>query len=257
MQSNLFIEQQGSGPDLVLLHGWGVHSGFWQPILHHLTPHFRITIIDLPGFGRSPLLPNMPYDLEQLAKQVLAVAPQKAIWLGWSLGGMVATQIAMMAAQRVERLICVASSPRFIREAGWPGVKLSLVEKLKSLLNNASEDTLARLLAMQFKNTTISRRHLIKLRSELFQYGLPHIEALQGGIEIALTVDLRSQLCNLSCPTLYLLGKRDLLVPPAIAVKIDQLLTPGSAQIIQQACHAPFLSSPDDFLQCIREFTAV
>ncbi len=49
-------------PDLVLLHGWGLHSVVWDPVVPALLQHFQVTVIDLPGMGRSPL-PKGHYDL--------------------------------------------------------------------------------------------------------------------------------------------------------------------------------------------------
>ena len=82
-----------SAVDLVLLHGWGMSSLVWDEILPELLENFRVTVIDLPGFGRSPI-PGGEYDLDYLSKHVLNVAPKEAVWMGWSLGAMVAMNIA-------------------------------------------------------------------------------------------------------------------------------------------------------------------
>jgi pimeloyl-[acyl-carrier protein] methyl ester esterase len=256
MQTTLYKQTIGSGPNLVLLHGWGVHSGFWKPIIDQLTQHFCVTMIDLPGFGRSAPT-DKPYDLPYIAEQILQVAPKKAIWLGWSLGGLIATYIAAIAPQRVEKLICVASSPKFVKSLLWPGIKLSMLDRLMSMLDKVSEDTLTRLLSLQFKNTTISRRNLVKLRAELFEYNLPTIETLQGSLEIIRHTDLREELMAIQQPTLYLLGKLDVLVPVAVAPRVNALLNSGQAEILQQACHAPFLSSTNDFMRILITFAEV
>ena len=65
-----------SAVDLVLLHGWGMSSLVWDEILPELLENFRVTVIDLPGFGRSPI-PGGEYDLDYLSKHVLNVAPRK------------------------------------------------------------------------------------------------------------------------------------------------------------------------------------
>ena len=51
--SALHVEVRGSGPDLVLLHGWALHGGMWGPWLDHLATHRRLHVIDLPGHGHS------------------------------------------------------------------------------------------------------------------------------------------------------------------------------------------------------------
>jgi len=254
MASNLFTQSLGSGPNLVLIHGWGVHSGFWQPLVEQLAGDFCITTIDLPGCGRSPLDTDHDYSLEKIAEKLVQATPKNAIWLGWSLGGLIATYIAANYPEKVAKLICVASTPKFIKAPGWPGIKSSLLEKLQATIESTSEETLVRFLSLQFKNALINRRDRQKMRNELFQYGIPHLTALQGGLEIIRNTDLRELLTTISCPTLYILGKLDVLVPMNIATKLDQLLASGYTQVLSRGCHAPFLSSTPAFMQAFHEF---
>ena len=55
-------------------------------------------------------------------------------------------------------------------------------------------------------------------------------------------------------PTIFLLGKLDVLVPAAVAPKVDNLIGASQTHILQRACHAPFLSSTSDFMQLLIEF---
>jgi pimeloyl-[acyl-carrier protein] methyl ester esterase len=49
----LCIETVGDGPDLVLLHGWGMDSGIWDGVRDQLSQMFRVHVVDLPGYGAS------------------------------------------------------------------------------------------------------------------------------------------------------------------------------------------------------------
>jgi pimeloyl-[acyl-carrier protein] methyl ester esterase len=82
----LHTETTGTGPELVLIHGWGLHGGIWEPLLPLLAPHFRVTVVDLPGHGNSEWQDSE--GLPAFADAVLASVPQQAAWLGWSLGGL-------------------------------------------------------------------------------------------------------------------------------------------------------------------------
>ena len=84
----------GNGQDLVLLHGWGLHSPIWKEFAPTLAQHFRVTVIDLPGYGESKYDPKTAKSLPKLAEQLLEYAPPQAIWLGWSLGGLIASYLA-------------------------------------------------------------------------------------------------------------------------------------------------------------------
>ena len=85
--------------DIVLIHGWGLHAIVFDDIVPALLEHFRVTVVDLPGMGQSPL-PNDDYTLDFLAEQVLAIMPERAHLLGWSLGGLVALAMADKAPER-------------------------------------------------------------------------------------------------------------------------------------------------------------
>ncbi|NNG13616.1 MAG: alpha/beta fold hydrolase, partial [Gammaproteobacteria bacterium] len=68
----LYSETIGHGPDLVLLHGWGAHSGVWAGMREALAENFSVTCIDLPGHGRSPYDQSAMASLPSLAEAVLA-----------------------------------------------------------------------------------------------------------------------------------------------------------------------------------------
>jgi len=50
----------GSGPDVLLLHGWGMHSGVWENVVEGLRDDYRITMLDLPGHGYSHASESAP-----------------------------------------------------------------------------------------------------------------------------------------------------------------------------------------------------
>ena len=114
--STYFNENKQSIP-IVLLHGWGVNSAVWQPFINHLSDDFKdvfqLITLDLPGFGLNVDVKVSPYSLDNICQQITASIKQPAIYLGWSLGGLVATQMALSYPKQVLALISVASSPRF------------------------------------------------------------------------------------------------------------------------------------------------
>ena len=90
--NNIWWQTKGQGNvHLVLLHGWGLNAEVWRCIDEELSSHFTLHLVDLPGFGRSRGFGAM--SLADMAEAVLRQAPDKAIWLGWSLGGLVASHM--------------------------------------------------------------------------------------------------------------------------------------------------------------------
>ena len=111
--TSLYWHTCGEGKrDLVLLHGWGLNAEVWQSIIPRFSAHYRLHLVDLPGYGRSQHFGALT--LEQMAAQLLPALPPQAIVVGWSLGGLVATQLALSAPEKLAALITVASSPCFL-----------------------------------------------------------------------------------------------------------------------------------------------
>ena len=78
----------GSGRSLVLVHGWGMNAGVWEPLLPLLEKEWHVTAIELPGHGESAA-PDGGADISAWADALLDTAPGRAVWLGWSLGAQV------------------------------------------------------------------------------------------------------------------------------------------------------------------------
>ncbi|VEB52926.1 Biotin synthesis protein BioH [Salmonella enterica subsp. enterica] len=79
--------------------------------------------------------------LEEMTAQVAKNAPDQAIWLGWSLGGLVASQMALTHPERVQALVTVASSPCFSAREGWPGIKPEILGGFQQQLSDDFQRT--------------------------------------------------------------------------------------------------------------------
>ncbi|MTD29130.1 pimeloyl-ACP methyl ester esterase BioH [Erwinia sorbitola] len=238
---------------LVLLHGWGLNAGVWHCISDRLSAHFCLHLVDLPGYGRSQGYPAMT--LDEMAATVVAQAPEQAIWLGWSLGGLVASQIALDFPQRVSGLISVASSPRFSAEDSWPGIKSETLSAFQQQLSEDFQRTVERFLALQTLGTESARQDARALKSVVFERPMPAVEVLNGGLEILKTADLRQALVGLPLPFLRLYGALDGLVPRKIVPLLDGRWPDSRSHIIARAAHAPFISHPAEFCQQIIDFS--
>ena len=103
----------GDGPPLVLLHGLGGTIENWRALAPPLAAAHRIVVPDLPGHGRSAPLPEAR-DLDALAEAVLAIADAEempgAVWIGHSLGGVVALRTAALRPEAVRGLVLAAAA---------------------------------------------------------------------------------------------------------------------------------------------------
>ncbi|NIR28520.1 MAG: alpha/beta fold hydrolase [Gammaproteobacteria bacterium] len=105
----LYQQVHGCGPDVLLLHGWGLNSDVWSPLLS--TPGgFRLRTLDLPGYGRSSESECL-HTLDALSTAVAAGIPGPAVWVGWSLGGLLALHAACRWPDCAPRT-CASRRPR-------------------------------------------------------------------------------------------------------------------------------------------------
>jgi len=255
---SLFTQTTGEGPELVLLHGWGMNGDVWEGILPTLSKHFRTTIVDLPGHGRSLDCPT-DYTLPNLAAMLADVFPQHATLVGWSLGGMLATQFTLDNPQRVNKLVLIASAPQFVRDDTWPdGTDADVLDGFADGLKQSYQKTITRFIAIQAMGSDHARDAQRPLRERVFRHGDPQPAALEGGLDILRHANLRPQLPEITCPTLLIAGENDALFRRAAAEKTKELfnnsLNNAKLSVISGAGHAPFLSHPDDFLNSLLPF---
>lgn len=249
----LYTQTSGTGPDLVLIHGWGLHGGIWDSMVPLLEANYRVTRIDLPGHGYSAW--SGEQTLDRFVAAVLEVAPPQAGWAGWSLGGLVALRAALLAPWRVHSLAMIASTPSFIRRPGWQSAMLPAL--LDNFVNELEQDYLRilnRFLALQVRGTAQSTQVLKDLRRKMLARAQPQPAALRAGLEILRDTDLRAASAALSMPALLLAGERDTLVPLQGIRDTTQLIPGARCQVVEAAGHAPFIAAPGAVAQALNGF---
>lgn len=248
----LHCKVQGQGPALVLLHGWGVNSAVWQPVLETLSAHFCLYIVDLPGFGESAPLDS--YSLKSISEAIMQVVPESAIWCGWSLGGLIATYAAIHYPQRVTRLIKVASSIKFVADASWAGVDASVFDNFLQGLKTNPQKTLTRFIGLQAMGCSTARKDSSTFKKLLLDSKPADQKALEEGLNLLSNSDLRVSFASLKQPCLALFGRFDGLVPVQASLEMAKLAPQLQLQIFENSSHAPFISESDLFCQKLVDF---
>ncbi|HSC46953.1 MAG TPA: pimeloyl-ACP methyl ester esterase BioH [Gammaproteobacteria bacterium] len=254
MSPALHTETAGSGLALFLLHGWGLHGGIWDALVPELTSHFRVTRVDLPGHGRSRSSPLSP-ELEEAARAVLAIAPPEAVWLGWSLGGLLAMRAALDAPSRVRALVLTNATPRFTAAPDWTHAMPP--ETLAGFAAGLAADyrgTLQRFLSLQVQGDEAARESLRQLRESLYAHGEPDTAALGLGLALLENSDLRSELASIRQPTLVIMGGYDRLTPPRAGEHLTHAIPGARTHLFPGSGHAPFLSHPRQFAAAVVDF---
>lgn len=245
---------QGNGPPLLLIHGWAMHGGIFASLVTHLESQFTIHSVDLPGHGRS-LTQRFEHGdtLVELAAYLHKIAP--TILVGWSLGGAIATELALDFPERVLGVVPIASSPCFVANGDWPsGMAQSALRGFAEELTRNWEGVVDRFLALEAMGSPNERAELRWLRAEVYGRGKPDLDALMSGLAMLESIDLSSRLPGLSVASLWLGGSRDRIVPPQ-SILTAAKLSRGRAEMFA-AAHAPFLTHPELVANCIIEFAA-
>ena len=129
-----------------------------------------------------------------------------------------------------------------------------VLSAFSQLMEEDAEGTLIRFLALQCKGSETIKEDIRQLKELLYFHGIPARQALRGGLSVLQNSDLRLELETITCPTLFVLGDQDHLVP----VGVSQLLAQGYPQaqtaILKGVSHVPFLSAPELFLKACRDF---
>ena len=240
-------------PQCVLLHGFGIDSRVWAPFAKLLSKRFQVHLIDLPGYGDNKEQAIETWQCEELADFVLSRAPAKALWIGWSLGGMLATFIAAHHPHRVSGLITIASNPKLVANEEWPhAMSQHDFENFAENLHQAYEQTLQRFLMLNCLGNEKVYSQLRQIKA--LAKNKPHQQSLLHGMSLLQRLDVRPLLGSIRCPVRQIFGERDKLVPQLVAQKIQWLYPGMKSTIIPKAGHAPFLSHPTDTYAEVEEF---
>ncbi len=249
----MYIESVGQGPDLVLIHGWAMHGGIFAPLTDILRANFTLHLVDLPGHGFSRD-DTTELDLQRCVDALIDKVP-RAIWIGWSLGGLVSLHAALGYPERLRGIVEIAASPRFLAAVDWPhGVLQSTFAQFERGLSDDYRVVVERFLALEVLGSPDAQTQLRQLRLHTFERGAPAIDALKQGMQILEHADMRSSMARLAIPNLWIAGRRDRLVPPA-AMKWSAQQNPLGEFLELPSSHAPFIADASTVANAIEQFS--
>lgn len=250
-------KDEGSGPVLVLLHGFGASLHVWDKWVELLSPHFRILRIDLPGFGlSSPVRKKVRIEffIEQLEAFLDAMQLDSFVLAGNSLGGWLAWEFTALHPDRVERL-CLLNAAGYFENSGKPkGIELIAKDKFAQLLRSGVPKVIIRNLA---KKSYADRRNCSE---DLVHrtYLMSNREGMLASLIYVASSDAKANIHRISTikiPTLVLWGEKDKVIP---SFKADFFYSdmPDCKLIIYKAAgHVPMMELPQqsaqDFLQFV------
>ena len=253
----LIWREAGSGPPLVLLHGWSLSGAAFAELAGHL-PGGRLLIPDLPGHGGSapPSVVSLAALATDLAAWLAVAAPEPVTLAGWSLGGMVALELAAGAQMRVERLVLIGTTPRFTTAADWPhGLPAGQVLALRRNLRQAFAATLGGFLELAFAPGEVDAVRQRAIRSfAVGAGGLPDAATCTALLDLLAEQDQRGVLSAVHCPALVIHGSLDRVTPVGAGRALAAALPQGELHEFAGLGHAPFWTQPAAVAAVLQEF---
>ena len=252
---NLYIHTEGRGDvHLVLLHGWAMHGGVFAPLIETLRDRCILHVVDLPGHGRSR---DCTVSLQPAAcAQAIAARVPRAVWLGWSLGGLYALQAALDFPNQVQGLAMLSASPRFVRGEGWAhAVSPEILQNFGRDLATDYDGTLERFLALEALGSDCAQADLRKLRADTFSEYRPDVRALVEGLDVLEHADLRERLPELTQPSAWIAGRRDRLIPWQ-AMRWSAAQCRGPFTCVSGGGHAPFIGHTGEVVAALAPLLA-
>jgi pimeloyl-[acyl-carrier protein] methyl ester esterase len=240
----LHVERLGSGPDLVFLHGWGLHGGAWASLAEKLAGSFRLHLVDLPGHGRSR---DQSFgSIDQVADCVAARVPEGAGLCGWSLGGLVALRIATRHPARLAALALVGTTPCFVQRDGWgPAMDRETLDAFGEELRADPVKAIRSFVHLNALGGPHERDRVRELAAIVAARVLPSVQSLAAGLALLRDADLRSDAAAIGCPAVVIHGSRDALAPIGAGRWLASAIPGARLLEIAGASHTPFLSHAD------------
>ncbi|PCH60529.1 MAG: hypothetical protein COC05_04170 [Gammaproteobacteria bacterium] len=232
-----------SMPTIVLLHGWGFDSRIWSRLQAVLTNKHVITI-DLAGYGNQANN-QTDWQLGPLVEDLITRTPKNAMWVGWSLGGLLALSVALHRPLHIKALMTLATTPCFTQRPGWDAAMDA--QSFTNFKQSCQSDSISCI--DNFKQLIVlhgDRETKRIIRTHDCNAETP---TLLGGLKLLAEIDLRFSLASIQCPTTHLLAENDALVPAKISQSMSHLAPKANTLLIDNASHALPVSHPDVIAQ--------
>jgi len=227
----------GQGEPVLLVHGWGAHTGLLQPLVSRLSRYsYRLYLFDLPGFGESaePKKPLSIFDYAGFCGDYMDYHQLPWVnYFGHSLGGRIGLVLASDGSQRIRKMVLSNSAGIQTRPALPSRFRLHLYKSVRDSLRHIGAAPLAARLAQLY-----TRRY----GSDDFQQASP---VMRQTLVKIINQDLLEQARRVSVPTLLVWGDQDQETPLWMGRKLESAMPDAALVVYEGAGHYAYLDFPD------------
>jgi 3-oxoadipate enol-lactonase len=251
---NLYYEVHGSGYPLILIRGLGSNADHWYCQVPAFSSHYSVVVFD----NRSDI-PDAPFTISKMAEDtvllmdVLGIA--KADILGISMGGMIAQAIALKYGQRVNGLILACTHCGGVH-AVQPAP--DIIKDLSESLFAGTQEAAQKAIRCLFSDRTIQQTpDVVQRYGEVSKRFPPAAQVLIHQLKAIQGHDTWRDLVNIQNPTLVLVGKEDVLIPPENSKILAERIPNARLRVIERGGHQFLIEQPDAFNNAVLEFLQV
>ena len=233
---------------IALLHGWGTDPAIFSSVKDALcTRGHQVTIYEMPGYGSRSSVPSLA-TLEQLTGDAIEQLEKSELWIGWSLGAMVALAAATKQPAFLNGIIAVGATATFCHDDAKCA---SLMELRQSVAADPAKALHRFQRSMPCPN---QRRAIAKLLPKPMDQVCASTETLLNGLDVLQRADLSQQVNKIVVPVKLISGDEDLIIDVSAGRSMADLI-PESQFVTLPCGHLPFLECRDLFMEHVFEFT--
>jgi non-heme chloroperoxidase len=244
--ATLRYDRAGSGPAVLLVHGWMCNRAFWERQVHALRDQHTVITVDLRGHGESSRprggysIGGMAADLEQVVR---ALGLSRVAVVGWSMGGLVALELARRLGPRASALGLVGTTAGGLADPNRPHSRAAEADAIRAAIRDDLR-AFARQFAAQIFKAGADAPLYPWVASQL-QRTAPHVA--EACFEALMAADLRPHLGALAVPTTVLHGRHDDRLPFDEGEYLAAHIPGARLVAFEESSHAPHLEEPDAF----------
>ncbi len=233
--ANLNYHEKGQGYPLILIHGLSDDLHFWDPLIPGLAVHYQVISLDLRGHGQSPLTGD-EYSIKQFAEDVIhlldGLGIKKAHFIGFSLGGAIAQQLALDNPSRVLSLVLISS---------FSYTDSMLADKLLGLRCDALKGGFGQyfdsMVPLVLCPPVIQENHEVLRQLRAYKIEKESVDALIRSLDALQKFNIKNEISDLKKPVLVICGQEDALVSGALARKTHKLIENSQFHVLNGVGH--------------------
>ena len=245
-------DDTGSGPAVVLVHGYPFNRSLWTEQVSALADRYRVVALDLRGHGESEAstgASTMKLMAQDIAGLMDELQIDRAVIGGLSMGGYVTLAFYQLFPERVEKLLLADTRA----QADTDEAKATRADQVQQILADGMTGIVNAMLRKLLSPETVSKQpEIVKRVRDMMMHTTPEgaVGALRGMAE---REDQTARLAHINVPTLIVVGKDDPITPVADSEKMHERIAGSQLVVIENASHVSNIEQPQQFNRALKD----